>query len=102
MNPFDIFKSIASLYEGVIDVKEKEISITAVNNIAGYTSKDRTEYTISIRRYIDKGKYNYFLSGHERGHFSAFSESYEEERIKKLLDKYKFRKRAYIQISLFD
>jgi hypothetical protein len=102
MNPFDIFKRIASLYEGVIDVKENEISITAVNNIAGYTSKNKTEYTLSVRRYMDKGKFNYFLSGHERGNFSGFSESYKEERIKELLDKYAFKKRAYIQTSLFD
>lgn len=97
---FKAFKRIANQYEGKIQELKDSVSITAVVPIAGYVSEVETEYTLECRTYVDKGEHKFFLSGHEKGHWSGFTESYSVENIEKLFKKYKFKPKA--QISLFD
>lgn len=103
MGEFELFKRIASEYEGEITETEKEISITAKTEKLGYSSNNGvTEWTISVRKYMDNGEMKYFLSGHERGHWSGFSTSYSEGLTRQTLDSHQFKKKPFVQLSLFD
>ena len=97
---FELFKKIASGYEGNIVEKDDEISITSVNKIAGYNSPTDTEYTISVRKYDDNGITRVYLSGHEKGHWSGFTETFTEHDLERNLKQKGFIKKA--QLSIFD
>ena len=101
--PFELFKRIASEYEGEITETENEISITAKTERIGYQSNNGfTEWTISARKYMDNGEAKYFLSGHERGNWSGFTTSYSEGLARQALDSHQFKKKPFVQLSLFD
>lgn len=102
MMPFEFFKRIACEYEGEITETEKEISISAKTQKIGYMSNNGfTEWTISVRKYLDNGEYKYLISGHERGQWSGFSTSYSEELVRQTLESHRFKKKPFIQLSLF-
>lgn len=104
MGEFELFKRIVSEYEGKIIERENEVLIIAKTKACGCLSKAPTEWTISVRAYVDQGKKHYLLSGHEKGHWSGFSTTFNEEMLRLNLERCKFilKRRQNKQLSLFD
>lgn len=109
---FDVFKRIASEYEGVITESDQEIKITANNKIASYY-QDGTVHREKIVKCELRLKVYENDNGHKRLSFQGEEKTYEilggfggswsEESMRYNLERYKFKKKiADGQLTFFD
>lgn len=114
MQEFELFKKIASEYEGKIVEAPNTISITANNEIASHYqdgtvhTKKVVECTLRIQMYENEdGSKRISFSGEEKTYsiLGGFGTTFAEDTFRKQLKRYNFIKKKETQdtqVSIFD